>query len=192
MVYDARSDRAILFGGLTGSPGNFIFYDETWAYDFDTNAWTQLNPSTRPRQGDCLAMAYDAESGRVILFGTETPIAIFNDTWAYDFNTDTWTDMNPAVRPTNQEYQAMAYDAGSDRVILFGGAGGSETWAYDFNSNTWMKMNPVLHPSGRWGHVMAYDEESKRVVLFGGGTGITPSNETWAYDFNSNTWTHMH
>ena len=86
----------------------------------------------------------------------------------------------------------MAYDAGSDRGILFGGTGGSETWAYDFNSNTWTKMNPVVHPSGRWGHVMAYDEESKRVVLFGGGTGITPSNETWAYDFNSNTWTHMH
>ena len=117
---------------------------------------------------------------------------MFGDTAAYDYNTDTWTDMNPAPRPAVQDYMAMAYDAGSDRVILFGGDGDSETWAYDFNSNTWTNMFPVEHPSGRWGHKMAYDEGSDRVVLFGGETaGTTPSSETWAYDFNSNTWTHM-
>jgi len=193
MAYDAQLDRVILFGGvMNDEPGNFTYYDETWAYDFDTNAWTQLRPSMKPSERVCFALAYDAESGRVILFGAENSGGLFDDTWAYNYNTNAWTDMNPAPRPLTQAYQAMAYDAGSDRVILFGGAGGSETWAYDFNSNTWTKMNPVVHPSGRWGHVMVYDEESKRVVLFGGGTGITPSNETWAYDFNSNTWTHMH
>ena len=192
LEYDARSDRVILFGGQTREPGFVTFYDETWAYDFDTNAWAQLRPSMKPSGRTCFAMAYDAVSGRVILFGAENHGGLFDDTWAYDFNTNAWTDMNPAPRPSTQDYQTMAYDAGSDRVILFGGTGGSETWAYDFNSNTWTKMNPVVHPSGRWGHVMVYDEESKRVVLFGGGTGITPSNETWAYDFNSNTWTHMH
>ena len=197
MVYDARSDRGILFGGITGELGNFTRYDETWAYDFDTNAWTQLSPSTQPDAVFCFAIAYDAESDRVIHIGEGS--GLLGDTGAYDYNTDTWTNMNPAPRPAVQEYFEMAYDAGSDRVILFGpnGTGGSETWAYDFNSNTWTNMNPVEHPSGRESHMMAYDEESDRVVLFGGDvgsgpTGIQSNDETWAYDFNSNTWTHMH
>ena len=136
MVYDARSDRIILFGG-DGGP---IMYDETWAYDFDRNAWTQLSPSTKPFGRVCLAMAYDAESGRVVVFGAETNAGLFDDTWAYDFNTNTWTELRPAVRPSVQAYQEMAYDPGSDRAILFGGAGGAETWAYDFNTNTWTHM----------------------------------------------------
>ncbi len=137
-------------------------------------------------------MAYDAESGHVIVFGAETSVAVFDETWAYDFNTNAWTDMNPAQRPAVQDYPEMAYDAGSDWVILFGGDEGSETWAYDFNRNVWTNMNPVVHPSGRWGHMMAYDEGSDRVVLFGGETDSSLSDETWAYDFNSNTWTHVH
>ena len=100
--------------------------------------------------------------------------------------------MNPALGPSLQEYNAMAYNAGSDRVILFGGTGGFETWAYDFNRNEWTNMNSVVHPSGRWAHAMAYDAGSDRVVLFGGETGaLNPSDETWAYDFNTDTWTQM-
>ena len=138
-------------------------------------------------------MAYDAESSRIILFGGERGPVQYEDTWAYDFNTNAWTDMNPAPRPRVQEYPAVAYDAGADRVILFGGTGGSETWAYDFNTNVWTNMNSVVHPSGRWGHAMAYDEGSARVVLFGGenGAGTPIRRETWAYDFNTDTWTHM-
>ncbi len=193
MVYDAQSDRVILFGGIKDAFdfNNPIFYNETWAYDFDTNAWTQLSPSSKPLGGACFVLAYDAESSRIILFGGERGPVQYEDTWAYDFNTNAWTDMNPAQRPAVQDYPEMAYDAGSDRVILFGGAGGAETWAYYFNTNTWMNMNPVEHPSGRWLHAMAYDEGSDRVVLFGGETDSSISDETWAYDFNTNTWTHL-
>ncbi len=138
-------------------------------------------------------MAYDAESSRIILFGGERGPVQYEDTWAYDFNTNAWTDMTPAQRPAVQNYPEMAYDAGSDRVIQFGGAGGAETWAYDFNTNAWTNMNPVEHPSGRWLHAMAYDEGSDRVVLFGGESETAVlSDETWAYDFNTDTWTHMH
>ncbi len=185
MVYDTRSDRVILFGGVNG-----IIYDETWAYDFDTNAWTQLSPSTKPPPEACFALAYDAESDRVILFGFDQRHA----TWAYDFNTNAWTDMNPERSPRVQDYHAMTYDAGSDRVILFGGTGGSETWAYDFNTNRWTRMNPVVHPSARWGHRMVYHARSERIILFGGERIFEElwSDETWAYDFNTDTWTPVH
>ena len=198
MAYDSQSDRAILFGGTTGFGNNF---GDTWAYDFNTNAWTNLNPTTGPASRANHAMAYDAESDRVILFGggtgggTETAD---NETWAYDFDNNTWTSMNPATGPSRRVAHAMAYDSQSDRVILFGGSGSDETWAYDFDNNSWTKMEPAAGPSSRNKHAMAYDAESDRIVLFGGGAGASlppPSSalrdETWAYDYNTNTWTNM-
>ncbi len=196
MVYDARSDRIILFGGLSEVP--HVHFDQTWAYDFDTNAWTQLSPSTKPGVGEVwFALAYDAESDRVILFGNN------DQTYAYDFNTNAWTIMNPAARPPALYRPGdMPYDAGSDRVILVtdnltfeadtAGQGVSQTWAYDFNENEWTKMNLVVHPSGRRGHRMAYDQGSDRVVLFGGADGGTYLFDTWAYNFNTDTWTPVH
>ncbi|MEE9237841.1 MAG: kelch repeat-containing protein, partial [Thermoplasmata archaeon] len=110
----------------------------------------------------------------------------------------TWTDVNPAPRPSPRFYHAMAYDSESDRVVLFGGfvvtdppeaEVGDDTWAYDVNTDTWTNMDPVSRPSPRFYHAMAYDSESDRVVLFGGSTATTFSDETWTYDLNTNTWT---
>ena len=53
MAYDAGSDRVVLFGGKPGLLS--VTSDETWAYDFDTNAWTQLHPSMKPSERICFA-----------------------------------------------------------------------------------------------------------------------------------------
>ncbi len=193
MAYDAESDRVVLFLEFTGAPDN-----ETWTYDFNSNTWTKMEPTTRPSPRTWSPMAYDAESDRVILFGGIT--GVDNDeTWAYDFNTNTWTNMEPAARPTRRHSHALAYDAESDRVVLFGGhlpgnnVHSDQTWAYDFNTNTWTNMEPTTHPLKLAAHNLAYDAESDRVVLFGGddSDSVLHSNETWAYDLNANTWTDL-
>jgi len=145
---------------------------------------TTPTPSPRIQSG----MAYDAESNRIIIFGGTTSENIggdlYGDTWSYDLNLNTWTDMNPAEAPSPRSDFNMAYDAESDRVVAFGGG----TWAYDYNTNTWRNMSPVTSPAGAG--PMVYDAESDRVVLFLVWTGA-PDNETWTYDFNTNTWTKM-
>ena len=189
MAYDAESDRVILFGGKSGSQRLL----DTWAYDFDTNTWTKMTPATGPSARCCHAMAYDAESDRVVLFGGLTGVGRNAETWAYDFNNNTWTKMTLVAEPAARQSHAMAYDAESDRVILFGGimdlGNSNETWVYDFNNNTWTKMTPATGPSARCCHAMAYDAESDRVILFGGFFQEGP--ETWAYDFNANSWRNM-
>ena len=194
MTYDAESDRVILFGG---NKGDFIGSDETWAFDFDNNTWTDMNPATRPVGRWIHALAYDAESDRVILFGGAVGVRPYpsNDVWAYDFNTNTWTNLNRVTRPTSRWGHAMAYDAESDRVILFGSQSlgfDQETWVYDFNTNSWANMDPATGPPGRSAHFMAYDNESDRVVLFGGIIGplgnARRDDETWTYDVNRNIW----
>lgn len=92
LVYDWRADRAIVWGGFNGS-GN----DETWAYDFEANAWTNLQPAVAPAPRWAHAMAYDSQSGRVVLFGGATLEGVFEDTWAYDFGANTWANMSPAA-----------------------------------------------------------------------------------------------
>jgi hypothetical protein len=41
---------------------------------------------------------------------------------------------------------------------------------------------------------MAYNSVADRVIMFGGQvdkTSFKYTNETWTYDFNTNTWTNM-
>ena len=193
MAYDAESDRAILFGGWNG----LVPQGDTWAYDFNTNEWALMNPATGPSPRFLHAMAYDAESDRVILYGgvqTES-LTPTNDTWAYDFNTNTWTNRIPQ-NPPPARWGRMAYDAESDRVILFGGASGhvavvfNDTWAYDFNNNTWAEKSP--RPSKGTSHAMAYDAQSDRIVVYGGESAPFQSVVgTWVYHYNDDTWVDM-
>jgi N-acetylneuraminic acid mutarotase len=185
MAYDSESDRVILFGGYDGS-----YRNDTWAYDCNTDTWTQMSPPSSPTARRHHRMAYDAESDRVILFGGEGAGGYRNDTWAYDYDTDTWTQMSPPSSPTARYVPAMAYDVESDRIILFGGYDGSrlgDTWTYDYGTDAWQEVTPALSPPARYSHAMAYDAHSDLVIMFGGYDGSYRS-DTWAYDCNANTW----
>jgi len=194
MVYDTESDRIILFGGTDQSGEGD---GAAWAYDFNTDTWTEQAPGPPARHG--LRMAYDTESDRVILFGgrpAQQGGSLFNDTWAYDFNTDSWTEMKPSISPSARTHHYMTYDAESDRVIVWAGSGTScrNVWAYDFNTNTWTDDYTIKGPTlgATWGW-LAYDSESDRSILFGGGTrdGKVATDATWVYDYNTNKWTEM-
>lgn len=191
MAYDIESDRVILFGGHDGT----YYYGDTWAYDWDTNTWTQMSPASWPNVRLSHAMAYDSESERVILYGGYDGTYYYGDTWTYDWNRDTWTQMSPPSWPEVRCGQAMAYDAGSDRVVLFGGRYGSshmvDTWAYDCNTDTWTPMRPSTFPSARSYHAMVYHTERDCAILFG---GIDPSSyfaDTWTYDLDADAWTQV-
>jgi len=190
MSYDSGLDRVVLFGGGVDT---YVNSPETWSYDVDGDKWTNMSPTSGPSARWSPRMAFDSQSGRTILFGGNDGL-LKDDTWAYDLDANTWTNMNPSTKPSGRSKSALAYDSQSDRAILFGGFDGAkddETWAYDFDSNTWTNMNPATKPSARNGHAMAYDSQSDRVILFGGSVAGSYSDETWAYDFNSNAWTNM-
>jgi hypothetical protein len=90
---------------------------------------------------------------------------------------------------------AMAYDGGSGKVVLFGGAYASgtrvlnDTWLWD--GHGWSAANPVASPPARTGAVMSYDESTKQLVLFGGTQpGKITLDDTWTWD--GTTWTQRH
>lgn len=193
LAYDAESDRIIMFGGFS----NAIFWGDEWAYDYNSNTWMKIAKDPGNRFGT--SMAYDEESDRIILFGgwyMNMGGFIENDTWAYDFNSDTWTEMKPSTSPPSRNNHAMSYDSKADRVLVWGGTDldgkpvDLSVWSYDFNTNTWQEMIPdQTHPNGRDFPGMVYDAESDRTILFGGELAGESYGEIWAYDYNTNTWT---
>lgn len=197
MAYDTQSDRIVLFGGHTSQGGSEVFLYDTWLYDLDSNTWTNVTSESRPTSPDHCGSAYDVESDRTLCFGGAVG-SIFvttDETWLFDVETQAWTEVAPALRPSPRFLTAAAYDQGSDRVILFGGGQGTatgraDTWAYDANANEWSDRNPGTAPPGRLGHKMAHDIESDRVILFGGvrSLGGESFEGSWAYDYDANTW----
>ncbi len=212
MAYDTESEKIVQFGGV---PQNDWASNETWIYDYATNTWTKANPIIYPEMRSSHVMAYDSESDVVIMHGggldgEDNPDGeeriLFNDTWAYDLNSDTWINMNPTGLTIGLTEAQMTYDSESDRCIMVGGYFiypyddphdeyyTHETWAYDYNSNHWENIITSVHPTQRYDHALAYDSESDRTILVGGwtfGDGGIHQNETWAFDYNTLTWENM-
>jgi hypothetical protein len=172
--------------------------------------WVQVYPSPAPLPRRSGGMVYDSESDLIILYsGRDPSLPIYlryGDTWTYDVDANTWTNVTPAVSPPPRGSHAkFKYDSESDRAVFFGGKKPGEpfsaygdTWAYDCNSNTWENKTPAVSPRPCSSHGWAYDSESDRFILYGGmwadptATGGRGTQRmTWAYDYNSNTWTNM-
>jgi N-acetylneuraminic acid mutarotase len=133
MAYDPSTRRVIMFGGATGTSR----FNDTWAYDSASNAWTELKPAgalPTPRGGGC--MTYDPSSKRMIVFGGGKSLTeLFNDIWAYDPSANTWTELTVSgLRPGVRGVPNMTYDPVTKRLIMFGGIDDTgafldETWA---------------------------------------------------------------
>jgi N-acetylneuraminic acid mutarotase len=193
MAYDSQADRTIYYAGMKGSYPSYTTIGETWAYDDNANAWTNLQSANTPSGLGDSGMAYDAESDKVILFGGingENLNQALNETWVFDYQTNSWTKMEPAVSPPAMGWPAMAYDSEADRVLVWGGwptmdarPGLERTpiWAYDYNSNTWTELPNTDGPVENYLGAMAYDSDLDLSFLYVG-------NQFWSYDYNNNHW----
>jgi hypothetical protein len=194
----ATDSGIFLFGGLAPVPRlNSTRFDDVWKYDTAAGQWwdAQTRRGPAPRAG--AAVAYDAGSGVVVLFGGAVgpcnyPACADNldDTWVYDPVANTWEERSPATSPPGRHAHSMAYDAQSDRVILFGGDTGSawlgDTWAYDTDADTWVEVETGDAPWPVAQQAMAYDPLADRVVLWGGAD--REESVVWTFDLETATW----
>ena len=101
-----------------------------------------------------------------------------------------WTQKQD-IGPSARSDVAMVFDDTKERVLLFGGAGGSatlfnDTWEWD--GDNWTQFEDI-GPASRSRHAMAFDRQRGRTVLFGGSSGSTSLNDTWEWDGES--WTQV-
>ena len=145
---------------------------------------------------------YDLHLQRTIIFGGASQDAsgyeVFDDMWTYDSARNIWTEIAPTTKPTARSGHFMVYDSFNRKTILFGGWSEevglmNDTWLYDSQSNQWTNASPTISPALRQSHAMCYDPVSQKVILFGGYRSGGPHfDDTWAFDYVSNTWTNLH
>jgi N-acetylneuraminic acid mutarotase len=185
MAYDAATGKVVLFGGESASTS--LPLSDTWAWD--GSAWAKQHPTASPPARWGAAMAYDAATRTVVMFGGEgtTATGSLGDTWVWDGST--WTKQHPTASPPARLDASMAYDTATRTVVLFGGSSQGigdplhSTWVWD--GSTWTQRSPAAHPSARLQASMAYDAATGKVVLFGGLGGRSELRQlggTWVWD----------
>ena len=100
-----------------------------------------------------------------------------------------WTQKQD-IGPSRRTEHGLAYDASSERVVVFGGDPGgpplADTWHWD--GSLWTQVADT-GPSARQSLAMAHHAAAQRVVLFGGASGGIFLGDTWTWD--GTEWTQV-
>ena len=199
-IYDSQDERMIVFGGWSSVVYNTL--NDVWSYDISANTWTQLSTSGGPPPNRAGHVAiYDNMRHRMIVFaGSNWWQTWYNDTWALDLTTNTWTQLSTTGGPpTNRYFHAGVYDSIQDRLIIFGGACGStsnnwksdETWALNLGTLQWEQLNTSNNPLPREEMSATFDATHNRLIVFGGRDNSTNFSDVQALDLSTYVWSYL-
>jgi hypothetical protein len=185
MTYDSSAGRFILFGGTNFS----AVLNDTWEFDLENSAWTQLAPSKSPTTLLVSAFCHDPSEGVSVLYGG---LAAWigdprNETWVFDHAANRWKDATAWPNPGMYGGVACGYSTSARRIVYFGGndygGGGATngTWAYDTANGTWRQFSFATGPRALEGPSMIGDPATGDLVVFGGWNGGF-WDETWVFD----------
>jgi len=125
MAHDLDRNRTVLFGGVNAS-GSLL--QDTW--EWDGQAWHQMQPPAAPPACTGASMAFDRARGRTVLCGGQGTAGYLSDVWDWDGRA--WTLRFLVPRPAGRADAAMAYCTRRERVLYFGGRAGTvesnDTW----------------------------------------------------------------
>jgi hypothetical protein len=173
------------------------------AYDFDTNRWDILDIGENfhtenfPDAGHSVGgFAYDPNINSFIYHccasGSEQPENTYG-TWWFDFFGQTGRIKQTSPKPGTIMEESSAFDALHNTFVVVGGNSNSGTWTYNPTTDTYTQQTPAgtpPNPSVTF-PAMTYNTNDHRVYLFGGQAGTGYSNDLYAYDVPTNTWTHF-
>jgi hypothetical protein len=195
-IYDPVRDRMVMFGGVNP------FLNDVWALSLaGTPAWTQLTPAgTLVSVRSSHSAIYDPVRDRMVVFAGvyKSSPWYLGDIWSLSLaGTPTWTQLTPTgTPPSARGYHSAIYDPVRNRMVVFGGYGGSylnDVWTLSLGDTpAWMQLTPTgALPSGRCNHSAIYDPVRDRMVVFGGG-GPNSLNEVWALSLaGTPAWTQL-
>jgi galactose oxidase-like protein len=133
-VYDPVGDRMIVFGGMTAPPVS-AHLNDTWELDFaGTPTWSPLTPlGSPPPVEEGLGSAFDSARNCMLVMGYGS-----GEVWELTMLPPmTWRRLDPGGSfPGARLYTTVDYDAGADRLVLFGGyfqGGAGDSWLLTFS-----------------------------------------------------------
>src|SRR6266542_290852 len=183
MAYFPPTGQVVLFG--RARPGSH--FGETWLWD--GVPWTRWTPTGDVPYdvGDTGGMAYDAATGKLVMFGGRTTDFYVDDTWTWDGTG--WTKEAPARSPSIRLGLSMFTDPVSGHVVVFGGSYNDvekhDTWMWDGSNRN--RALPATSPPDRAYARAVLDSTIGQGVLFGGLKDGASLTDTWTWD--GTTWT---
>jgi hypothetical protein len=133
-AYDPIRHRIVIFGGYSLNYGGEL--QDTWEYDGVD--WTAKSPATLPSDRAGAAMTFDANLGKLLMFGGATSDdsygSLKNETWL--LTGGRWQQLFPATSPTARGSASLGYDPVRDQAVLYGGFDATQaelddTWLWD-------------------------------------------------------------
>lgn len=162
------------------------------------NAYRALEPDTAPAPRFNVGLAA-TDDGRVLLFGGRGTDGVrLADTWVYDVEANTWTELSPPAAPSARDAHALAH-VGGGVFVLFGGnltngpdeSPQGDTWTFDLAAEAWTEQMPATAPPARFQHGMV-EAGDGTAILYGGRVDFgVELSDTWAYDAATETWTDL-
>lgn len=191
MVYDPLRDRALVFGGISGS----VRRNDVWALSLGvTPAWTAITPAGTPPSARYGASAvFDPVLDRLLVFGGSDASGYRADVWALSLSgPPTWTLLAPAgTPPPPRTYAGATFDPATDAMIVFGGLGenAAEPGAWSLSlagTPTWAAISPPgTAPPARGMMPLVLDEARRRLIVWGGSDGVASYSDEWTLDLDS-------
>jgi len=204
-VYDPATKVMTVFGGNDwGAESTTTNAVLLYTPGTPTGSWTTLiangaagSPSARAGH----SAVYDSGNNRMIVFGglcslAQSCMTVFNDVWVLSNangqgGAATWGELSPSGTPPDPRWGHTAvYDAKHNRMIVYGGSGGSTVYTDVFvlsNANglggtpAWTQLAPTgTPPLGGWLASAVYDPGNRVMTVFGGSNGSTAAtNGVW-------------
>jgi len=110
MVYVPARNVIIMHGGRREDGG--AAFSDTWELNCKTHTWKNLNPVNNPGVSDHVNLTYDQLADKVLLY-------IAPNIWAYDFNSNDWTQLEPDNKP-DLNHSTFIYEPKYNKSVLFG------------------------------------------------------------------------
>ena len=202
----------VVFGGRSrvGTSGPYTLYNDTWAFDPDSDKWSKLAGDGAISKRFNASMVLRDDTGDLLVFGGNTSGSALqyvpnNDVWRFDFKTSAWSMITTAGSvPAKRFFTGGLWDSKRKRLVVYGGADESlfantakfkdDIWALDFAQDPprWARLdiNATEKPDGRYWSSLVYDAVADRYVMFGGHDDKSQGNrnDLWAFDPTTKQW----
>ncbi len=178
---DGEGKFAYLFGGRDGGGAAF---DDLWAYDLATDAWSEVNDENPPPARFGHETVWVDGIGLVVFAG-QVGTSFFNDLWAYDPNANAWTQLPSSGAVPVARYGSCAAVGLDERLWISHGFTADQvrfddTRAYDFATGNWTDETPDgLRPFIRCLHGCWWTDAGELALYGGQTTGATAVDDRW-------------
>ena len=154
------------------------------------NEWAEVPSGAGPAARHGHNAVWDAERGRMVIFGGQSGAAFFDDVWAFDPATSRWQQLAATGSVPAARYGAGgAFDpAAGGRMLVTHGfttAGRfDDTWQFSLGGESWSEISPAgERPIERCLMRAAWDATAERLLIFGGQTTNAPFlGDLWALE----------